>query len=65
MKKRIIMAMVIAIALGIACTYHSVQQEKAKQQQPVKKVSVPYAPSAFIDVALFPGNVFQFLVNSL
>ena len=59
------MVIVIAIALAIACTHHSTQKQKTKKQLPEKESSLPYVPSVFIDVSLFPGNLFQFVVNSL
>ena len=65
MKKRKTMVIAIAIALAIACTHHSIQKLKNKKTLPEKEVSLPYLPSAFIDVSLFPGNVYQFLVNYL
>jgi hypothetical protein len=65
MRKRKIMVIVIAIALGIACTHHSAKKEKSQKQLHVKEASVPYVPSAFNDMSLFPGNVFQFLINHL
>jgi len=57
--------MVIAIALAIACTYHSTQKQKNKKRLPKKEVLLPYVPSVFIDVSLFPGNVFEFAMNYL
>jgi hypothetical protein len=65
MKKTKIMVIVIAIALGVACAYHSIQKEKTKKQPPAKEASVPYEPTAFSDVSLFPGNVFELLINHL
>ena len=65
MKKRKKIVIVIAIALAIACTHHSIKKEKTKQQLPSKEASIPYVPSVFIDISLFPGNVFQFLINHL
>ena len=57
--------MVIAIALAIACTHHSTQKQKIKKRLPKTEVLLPYVPSVFIDVSLFPGNVFEFLMNYL
>jgi hypothetical protein len=65
MKKRKIMVIVIAIALAIACTHQPVKNKKSQKQLPAKEASVPYVPSAFNDVSLFPGNVFEFLINHL
>lgn len=65
MKKRKKMVIVIAIAVAVACTHHSIKKEKPKRQLPAKEVSVPYLPTAFSDMSLFPGNVFQFLINHL
>jgi hypothetical protein len=65
MKKRKTMVIVIAIALAIACTHHSIQKSKTKKALPEKQVVVPYVPLVFIDASLFPGNVYQFLVNYL
>lgn len=59
------MVIVIAIALGVACTHHSIQKEKPKKQLPAKEASLPYVPTAFSDVSLFPGNVFELLINHL
>lgn len=65
MKKRKKMVIVTAIALAIACTHHSLQKLKTKKAPPEKQATLPYVPSVFIDVALFPGNLFQFLINYL
>ena len=65
MKKIKRMVIVIAIALAIACTHYSIQKQKTKKQLPAKEAALPYIPSVFIDVSLFAGNLFQFLVNSL
>jgi hypothetical protein len=65
MKKRKKMVIAIAIALAIACNHHSASKEKSQKQLPAKETSVPYVPSAFNDVSLFPGNVFEFLINHL
>jgi hypothetical protein len=62
MKKRKMMVMVTAIALAIACTHHSIKKIKTKKSSPEKQVVAPYVPSVFIDVSLFPGNFYQFLV---
>ncbi|HWI90229.1 MAG TPA: hypothetical protein VNT20_03095 [Flavisolibacter sp.] len=65
MKKRKKMVIVVAIAVAIACTHHSIKKEKTKPQLPAKEASIPYVPTAFSDMSLFPGNVFQFLINHL
>ena len=65
MKKRKTMVIVIAIALAIACTHHSIQKLKNKKAPAQKVAALPYLPSALIDVSFFPGNVYQFLVNYL
>lgn len=65
MKKRKMMVIVLAIAITIACCHQSNKKEKTKQQLPAKEASVPYVPTAFSDMSLFPGNVFQFLINHL
>ena len=65
MKKRKKMVIVIAIAVAVACTHHSIKKEKSQKQLPAKEASVPYVPTAFSDMSLFPGNVFQFLINHL
>jgi hypothetical protein len=65
MKKRIMMVIVIAIAVAIACDHHSTKQEKTGNRLPEKKLLIPYTPSAFSDVSLFPGNAFEFLINHL
>jgi hypothetical protein len=65
MKRRKKMVIVIAIAMAVACTHHSIKKEKNKPQLPAKEASVPYVPTAFSDMSLFPGNVFQFLINHL
>ena len=59
------MVIAIALALAIACTHHSTQKQKIKKRLPKKEVLLPYVPSVFIDVSLFPGNVFEFLINYL
>jgi len=59
------MVIVIAIALAVACAHHSVQKENSQKQLPVKKSSIPYVPAAFRDMSLFPGNVFEFVINYL
>ena len=59
------MVIVIAIALAIACTHHSTQKQKIKKRLHKKEVLLPYVPSVFIDVSLFPGNVFEFAMNYL
>jgi len=65
MKKRKMMVIVIAIAMAIACAHHAVKKIKIKKPAPETRVSVPYVPSVFIDVSLFPGKLFEFLVNHL
>ena len=65
MKKTKWVVIVIAIALAIAYIYHSNQKQKIKKRLPKKEVSLPYVPSVFLDVSLFQGNVFEFLVNYL
>jgi hypothetical protein len=65
MKKRKKMVIAIAIALAVACSHPSAQKEKAHKQLHVTETRVPYVPSAFSDVSLFPGNVFEFLINHL
>ena len=65
MKKRKMMVIVITIAVSIACAHHSKKQEKTVNGLPEKKSSIPYTPSAFSDVSLFPGNAFEFLINHL
>jgi hypothetical protein len=65
MKKTKWVMMVIAIALAIACTHHSTQKQKIKKRLHKKEVLLPYVPSVFIDVSLFPGNVFEFAMNYL
>lgn len=65
MKKRKMMVIVIAIAIAVACCHHSSKKEKTNLQLPSKEASVPYVPTAFSDMSLFPGNVFQFLINHL
>ena len=64
MKKRQKMVIVIAIAMAIACTHFSKKISNPKQQ-PAAEASIPYLPSAFIDMALFPGNVFEVFINHL
>jgi hypothetical protein len=58
------MVIVIAIAIAIACTHQSQKISKPKQQ-PAGEASLPYLPCAFVDMALFPGNVFEVLINHL
>lgn len=65
MKKRKMMVIVIAIAVAIACAHRSTKQEKTGNPLPGKNLSIPYTPSAFSDVSLFPGNVFEFLINHI
>lgn len=65
MKKRKKMVIVIAIAVAVACTHHYDKKEKNQKQLPVKEAPIPYVPSAFSDMSLFPGNVFEFLINHL
>jgi uncharacterized alpha/beta hydrolase family protein len=65
MKKRKMLVIVIAIALTIACTHHSIKKTEPKKGTTEKQVSAPYVPSVFIDVSLFPGNLFEFLINYL
>jgi hypothetical protein len=65
MKKRKKMVIVIAIAVAVACTHHYNKKEKNQKQLPAKEASIPYVPTAFSDMSLFPGNVFQFLINHL
>lgn len=59
------MVIVIAMAIAVACCHHSAKKEKCQKQQPANEASVPYVPSAFSDVSLFPGNVFELLINRL
>jgi uncharacterized alpha/beta hydrolase family protein len=65
MKKTKWVVIVIAIALGIACTHLSTQKQKIQKRLHKKEVSLPYVPSVFIDVSVFPGNLFEFLINQL
>jgi len=65
MSKRKIMVIVIAIAIALACCHYSAKKDKSQKQPPAKEASVPYVPSAFNDVSLFPGNMFELLINSL
>jgi len=64
MKKRKKMVIVVAIAMAIACTHYSKKISKPIQQ-PATEASIPYLPSAFIDMGLFPGNVFEVFINHL
>lgn len=59
------MVIAIAIALAVACSYYSIKKQRSQKQLPVKETSPPYVPTAFIDVSLFPGNMFELLVNYL
>lgn len=59
------MVIVIAIAMAIACAHHSIKKIKTKKPATETQVSIPYVPSVFIDVSLFPGKLFEFLVNHL
>lgn len=65
MKKRKMMVIVTAIALGIACLSHFITQTLNDSPGREEQFTLPYVPPAFIDVMLFPGNLYEFLINHL
>ena len=62
MQKRTLMVIVMAIALCAACTHYSIQKTKTKKPAMEKQVLELTLPSVLIDVCLFQGKLYKFLI---